>query len=224
MSSAAASSNGMASGIFQQLPAGPTAFSAMPLRTGTHEHAIADARGSRPRRPHRRRRQPRRRGERARRLDLVQILDDQQIRKIDAAGAHRDAHLAGRPRAPRCPRAPAFRGRRVAAEQRFMHEMALLVWQRPVSRSCSSRHMILPAPDLGSASTNSMIRGTLYAAMFSRHQSMIACAFDSSRHSGRSTTTALTVSPRCASRRRSRRPPESPGADTSATRPRSARP
>lgn len=34
------------------------------------------------------------------------------------------------------------------------------------SSSCSARHMILPEPVLGSDSTNSTLRGTLYAAMF----------------------------------------------------------
>jgi len=39
-------------------------------------------------------------------------------------------------------------------------------------RSCTSRHMILPLPFLGRASTKSTIFGTLYAAIFSRHHSI----------------------------------------------------
>ena len=35
------------------------------------------------------------------------------------------------------------------------------LWTRSSSRSCSTRHMILPEADLGSWSTNSMLRGTL---------------------------------------------------------------
>ena len=62
-------------------------------------------------------------------------------------------------------------------------------------RSCTSRHMILPLPFLGRASTKSTIFGTLYEAMFSRHHSTRVSA-SRPGWSARRTTTARTVSPR----------------------------
>lgn len=64
------------------------------------------------------------------------------------------------------------------------------------SASCSTRHRIFPVADRGSASTNSTMRGALYAAITSCAQSTISSAPTRPRIASRSTTTAFTVSPR----------------------------
>jgi PiT family inorganic phosphate transporter len=85
---------------------------------------------------------------------------------------------------------PRGRGKQGNYESERSHECLRF------SSSWSLRQNILPLAVRGSSSTNSMMRGTLKAAIFSRAQSVICAGVTWPRASSFKTMNALTVSPR----------------------------